>query len=220
MPEAKALHSTSTFSTQTATSLTSPISMESPATPTMTVTSSPAPNTAIRSVKMNFTDMTKTEIESNQASTLMDIELVQEIAAASNEQNTGADQINKAIQQLDQVIQQNASASEELSSTAQELSSQAEQLQGVIAFFKLANNCVFESVHEFGCLSLCATALIGNCANKIFLVHGYLPVVSFRPSWEKLCAHMGIKLVNERLKTAVLLGFTTISLTSCLACLR
>ncbi len=64
-------------------------------------------------------------------------ELVQEIAAASNEQNTGADQINKAIQQLDQVVQQNASASEEMASTAEELSSQAEQLQATIAFFRL-----------------------------------------------------------------------------------
>ncbi len=64
-------------------------------------------------------------------------ELVQEISAASNEQNTGAEQVNKAIQQLDQVIQQNASASEEMASTAEELSSQAEQLQEAIAFFKL-----------------------------------------------------------------------------------
>lgn len=64
-------------------------------------------------------------------------ELVQEISAASNEQNTGADQISKAIQQLDQVIQQNASASEEMSTTAEELSSQAEQLQGAIAFFSI-----------------------------------------------------------------------------------
>lgn len=64
-------------------------------------------------------------------------ELVQEISASSNEQNTGADQVNKAIQQLDQVIQQNASASEEMASTAEELSSQAEQLQEAIAFFKL-----------------------------------------------------------------------------------
>nr|AUN37519.1 methyl-accepting chemotaxis protein I [uncultured bacterium] len=64
-------------------------------------------------------------------------ELVQEINAASNEQNTGAAQINKAIQQLDQVIQQNSSASEEMASTAEELSSQAEQLQNSIAFFKL-----------------------------------------------------------------------------------
>ncbi len=63
-------------------------------------------------------------------------ELVQEISAASNEQNAGAEQINKAIQQLDQVIQQNASASEEMASTSEELSSQAEQLQSTIAFFR------------------------------------------------------------------------------------
>ncbi len=66
-------------------------------------------------------------------------ELVQEISAASKEQDAGAEQINKAIQQLDQVIQQNAGASEEMSSTAEELSSQAEQLQSTIAFFKLDN---------------------------------------------------------------------------------
>ncbi|MBF0592653.1 MAG: HAMP domain-containing protein [Nitrospirae bacterium] len=63
-------------------------------------------------------------------------ELVQEISASSNEQNSGAEQINKAIQQLDQVIQQNASASEEMASTSEELSSQAEQLQNIISFFK------------------------------------------------------------------------------------
>ncbi len=64
-------------------------------------------------------------------------ELVQEISAASGEQNSGTDQINKAIMQLDQVIQQNASASEEMASTSEELASQAEQLQTTIAFFKL-----------------------------------------------------------------------------------
>jgi len=64
-------------------------------------------------------------------------ELVQEISASSKEQDTGAEQINKAIQQLDQVIQQNAGASEEMSSTAEELASQAEQLQSTIAFFKI-----------------------------------------------------------------------------------
>lgn len=64
-------------------------------------------------------------------------DLVQEIAAASKEQDTGAEQVNQAIQQLDQVIQQNSSASEEMASTAEELSAQAEQLQGAIAFFKV-----------------------------------------------------------------------------------
>ena len=67
-------------------------------------------------------------------------ELVQEIAAASAEQNTGAAQVNKAVQQLDQVIQQNSSASEEMASTAEELSSQAEQLQAAISFFKVGGN--------------------------------------------------------------------------------
>ncbi|EHJ47636.1 methyl-accepting chemotaxis sensory transducer [Solidesulfovibrio carbinoliphilus subsp. oakridgensis] len=64
-------------------------------------------------------------------------DLVQEIAAASQEQNSGADQINRAIQQLDQVVQQNASASEEMASTSEELSSQAEQLQSTMAFFRV-----------------------------------------------------------------------------------
>ncbi|MBK5275106.1 MAG: MCP four helix bundle domain-containing protein [Desulfuromonadales bacterium] len=64
-------------------------------------------------------------------------ELVQEINAASREQDLGAEQINKAIQQLDQVIQQNASASEEMASTSEELSSQAEQLSNTVAFFRL-----------------------------------------------------------------------------------
>ena len=66
-------------------------------------------------------------------------ELVQEITAASREQDSGASQINKAIQQLDQVIQRNASSAEEMSSTAEELASQAEELQTAIAFFKVSN---------------------------------------------------------------------------------
>jgi len=63
-------------------------------------------------------------------------ELVQEISAASGEQNSGAEQINRAIQQLDQVIQQNAATTEEMASMAEQLASQAEKLQETIAFFK------------------------------------------------------------------------------------
>ncbi|MBF0139993.1 MAG: hypothetical protein HQL74_06915 [Magnetococcales bacterium] len=64
-------------------------------------------------------------------------ELIQEIAASSQEQNQGASQINLAIQQLDQVIQQNAGASEEMAATAEELSAQAGMLSQAIAFFDL-----------------------------------------------------------------------------------
>jgi methyl-accepting chemotaxis protein len=62
-------------------------------------------------------------------------ELVQEITAASREQDTGASQINKALQQLEQVIQQNASASEEMASTTEELTGQADQLVSALSFF-------------------------------------------------------------------------------------
>jgi len=64
-------------------------------------------------------------------------ELVQEIAASSVEQNSGAIQVNKAVQQLSQVTQGNASAAEEMSSNAEELSSQAEELKAAISYFKL-----------------------------------------------------------------------------------
>jgi methyl-accepting chemotaxis protein len=63
-------------------------------------------------------------------------ELVQEISAASKEQDTGAEQINKALQQLEQVIQQNASAAEEMASTTEELTGQSEQLVSALSFFK------------------------------------------------------------------------------------
>lgn len=66
-------------------------------------------------------------------------ELVQEIAAASVEQNTGADQVNGAIQQLSTVTQGNASAAEQMSSNAEELSSQAEELKAAVSYFKLDN---------------------------------------------------------------------------------
>jgi methyl-accepting chemotaxis protein len=67
-------------------------------------------------------------------------ELVQEITAASKEQDAGAEQINKAIQQLDKVIQENAAATEQMATTAEELSSQSEQLQNTINFFKIGDS--------------------------------------------------------------------------------
>ena len=66
-------------------------------------------------------------------------ELVQEIAAASQEQSSGVSQINSAMGQLSQATQQNAASSEELSATAEEMSSQAEQLQQAMSFFKIGD---------------------------------------------------------------------------------
>jgi methyl-accepting chemotaxis protein len=87
-------------------------------------------------------------------------QLVQEITAASNEQNSGAEQINSAIQQLNQVVQQNASAAEEMSSTSEELSSQAVQLQETISFFKIDNEGRSKAA------SIGKVARSGHVANK------------------------------------------------------
>jgi methyl-accepting chemotaxis protein len=73
--------------------------------------------------------------------------LVQEIAAASIEQNSGANQVNNAIQQLNQITQQNAAASEEMATSSEELASQAQQLLEMISYFKLAKE---EKTKTFG----------------------------------------------------------------------
>jgi methyl-accepting chemotaxis protein len=65
-------------------------------------------------------------------------DLVQEVAAASQEQSTGVNQINKAMSTVDQVTQRNAAAAEELASTAEEMNAQAESLQQLVGFFRLA----------------------------------------------------------------------------------
>ena len=59
-------------------------------------------------------------------------ELVAEIAAASNEQAQGIDQINTAVTEMDKVTQQNAANAEESASAAEEMSAQAETMKGMV----------------------------------------------------------------------------------------
>jgi methyl-accepting chemotaxis protein len=66
--------------------------------------------------------------------------LVQEIAAASAEQNGGISQINQAIIQLDQITQASASAAEELASSSEEMAGQASTLQEMMNFFKIGDS--------------------------------------------------------------------------------
>jgi methyl-accepting chemotaxis protein len=64
-------------------------------------------------------------------------DIVAEISAASREQATGIEQVNRAVSQMDQVTQENASQTEELSGTAEGLSGQAEGLQQLVRKFTL-----------------------------------------------------------------------------------
>jgi methyl-accepting chemotaxis protein len=75
-------------------------------------------------------------------------ELVQEITAASKEQDTGSEQINKALQQLEKVIQQNASAAEEMASTTEELTGQADQLMSALGFFRTGDTGAAPAAHS------------------------------------------------------------------------
>jgi methyl-accepting chemotaxis protein len=59
-------------------------------------------------------------------------DLVNEIAAASQEQSQGIEQVNTAVGQLEQVTQQNAAGAEESASAAEELQAQAMELDRAV----------------------------------------------------------------------------------------
>ena len=59
-------------------------------------------------------------------------DLVGEIAAASNEQAQGIEQVNTAVVEMDKVTQQNAANAEESASASEEMSAQAEQMKAMV----------------------------------------------------------------------------------------
>ena len=66
-------------------------------------------------------------------------DIVSEIAAASQEQSAGIDQVNNAITNMDEVTQQNAALVEEASAAAAALESKAQEFADAISLFKLAD---------------------------------------------------------------------------------
>ncbi|GMG83746.1 hypothetical protein LNKW23_29590 [Paralimibaculum aggregatum] len=75
-------------------------------------------------------------------------DLVQEISAATREQNTGAEQINIAIRDLDRIIQQNAAAAQEAAATSEALAQQATRLNGVIGYFELETTATADAAAQ------------------------------------------------------------------------
>ncbi|RDI97760.1 chemotaxis protein [Dyella solisilvae] len=64
-------------------------------------------------------------------------DIVAEIAAASQEQSSGIDQVNRAVTQMDEVTQQNAALVEEAAAAARAMQEQAEELQRQVRYFRL-----------------------------------------------------------------------------------
>jgi len=109
--------------------------------------------TAAKEIKALIQDSVKkveagSELVNRSGATLTEIvtsvkrvtDIVTEIAAASREQSTGIDQVNKAVTQMDTVTQRNASQTEEMSATAQTLTDQAGQLRELVSRFKLGQS--------------------------------------------------------------------------------
>ncbi len=66
-------------------------------------------------------------------------DIVGEIAAASQEQATGIEQVGKAMVQMDRVTQSNSSQTEQLSATAASLASQSAHLDDLVSRFVLSS---------------------------------------------------------------------------------
>jgi len=62
---------------------------------------------------------------------------MEEMAAASSEQASGIDELNRAIAQIDNTTQQNAAIVEELASTSDHLNSEARELAEIVSRFKV-----------------------------------------------------------------------------------
>ncbi|GAB7023828.1 methyl-accepting chemotaxis protein [Salidesulfovibrio brasiliensis] len=63
--------------------------------------------------------------------------LVDDIAAASQEQSAAAEQVNSAVSQLETIVQQNSSTAEELAATSEELAGQSQSVQQALGFFHM-----------------------------------------------------------------------------------
>jgi methyl-accepting chemotaxis protein len=78
------------------------------------------------------------QLEEMVASAKRVTDIVAEIAAASQEQSTGIDQVNTAVVRVEQVTQGNAARTEELAATSETLATQARELHALVARFRLA----------------------------------------------------------------------------------
>ncbi|ADP16081.1 methyl-accepting chemotaxis protein II 2 [Achromobacter xylosoxidans A8] len=72
-------------------------------------------------------------------------DIMGEISAASEEQSSGIDQVNRAVSQMDEVTQQNAALVEEAAAAAGSLQEQAQRLAEAVAVFKINAGEVIEA---------------------------------------------------------------------------
>ena len=76
-------------------------------------------------------------MDENVASVKRVTDIMADIASATQEQDTGIEQVNRAIIEMDTVIQQNAALVEQAAAAAESLQDQAGSLAQLVSVFKL-----------------------------------------------------------------------------------
>ncbi|VVE66212.1 membrane protein [Pandoraea anapnoica] len=77
-------------------------------------------------------------------------DIMGEISAASAEQSSGIEQVNRAVTQMDEVTQQNAALVEEAAAAAGAMESQAQELRAAVSVFQTGGAAGAGSVHAIG----------------------------------------------------------------------
>lgn len=86
---------------------------------------------------VTISESVRTKLDENLPRMQETLRYVGEIAAASMEQSSGAQQINSALQSLNQVTQHNASSAENLNHHARELFNHSKSLEDKVKFFTM-----------------------------------------------------------------------------------
>ncbi|WP_061126440.1 methyl-accepting chemotaxis protein [Caballeronia catudaia] len=87
-------------------------------------------------------------------------DIMGEIAAASEEQSSGIEQVSRAVTQMDEVTQQNAALVEEAAAAAQSLEDQAGRLRQAVAVFQVADGAPLAAVKAGTATTIAARATV------------------------------------------------------------
>ncbi len=103
-------------------------------------------------------------------------DIVAEIAAASQEQSAGIDQVNHAVLQMDEMTQQNAALVEEAAAAARAMQEQAGELARQVGFFQLSDEVATPATEKARGQTVMAEA------EAVFAAVRNSPAASARPS--------------------------------------
>jgi methyl-accepting chemotaxis protein-1 (serine sensor receptor) len=112
-------------------------------------------------------------------------DIVAEIAAASQEQSAGIDQVNHAVLQMDEMTQQNAALVEEAAAAARAMQEQAGELSRQVGFFQLGDDAATPATEKARGQTVMAEA------EAVFAAVRNSPVAPARPSRSAAAADAG-----------------------------